>query len=366
MVPQPISHLTQFFWQPDTAHGIQQLGQGFGPNSSVLTCPTPGSTGGLLMSDMYGISDQYLIAEDADALPSLGYLPKWAWDANPTTNPTNPTFGEYSDTTKLEHQTSSFEPVEPWRQFRDTVDPSELGLFDNYASLDDGESIINPLSGNVQSGLPNDIDPFGLLTQADAPTLDNQQVLEPFIPDSVFDQEGFDGSAHTTEHDAEDYFSPNKPYAQSTSGLPSVCRGDPGRRNTSRDEELIKLRMLGVSYRDIKKKYGFDVAESTLRGRIRSLTKAKEQRLRKPVWKPKDISLLCSCVIEFAIQHNLAVEVVGSHDQPVLVSEETVNKISWKRVAETMAKRGTYHYGNATTKKKYKEVRDEQLRRFAH
>ncbi|RMZ76139.1 hypothetical protein DV738_g5114, partial [Chaetothyriales sp. CBS 135597] len=317
------------------------------------------SAGQFVMPDMYGVSDQYPIPEDVNVPSSLGYLPELAWE-------TNTTFGEYSDANKVDHKTASFEPVEPWPQFNDTIDPRELGAFDNYASLDDAENMIKPISRNVQSDLPNDVDPFGLLTQADAPAFDNQgqQVLEPFIPDSVFEAEGFGGSAYTTKHDAEDHSLPDKSYAQPASELTNERRGDPGRRNTSRDEELIRLRMLGVSYRDIKKKYGFDVAESTLRGRIRSLTKAKEQRLRKPVWKSDDIDLLCACVIEFAIQHNLTVDIVGPHDRPVILSDETLNRISWKRVAEMMAQRGAYHYGNATTKKKYMEVRDEQVRLY--
>lgn len=59
------------------------------------------------------------------------------------------------------------------------------------------------------------------------------------------------------------------------------------------DERLLELRRAGMSYKDIKKEPGFEeCAESTLRGRYRTLTVAPEDRVRKPVWKPRDVSLL--------------------------------------------------------------------------
>lgn len=62
------------------------------------------------------------------------------------------------------------------------------------------------------------------------------------------------------------------------------------RRDTSRDEELLTLRQSGLSYREIKKNFGFKEAESTLRGRYRTLTKPKGLRVRKPEWKEDDVS----------------------------------------------------------------------------
>lgn len=47
--------------------------------------------------------------------------------------------------------------------------------------------------------------------------------------------------------------------------------------------------------------------------------------------------------------------------QALVQNDATVNKVSWKTVAEMVAGRGCYHYGNATTKKKYVEVRDAML-----
>jgi hypothetical protein len=53
---------------------------------------------------------------------------------------------------------------------------------------------------------------------------------------------------------------------------------------------LIECKRRGLSYKDIKRLGGFEEAESTLRGRFRTLTKSKEQRVRKPQWKDKDVS----------------------------------------------------------------------------
>ena len=66
--------------------------------------------------------------------------------------------------------------------------------------------------------------------------------------------------------------------------------GEGSRRDTSRDDELLQLRRQGISYREIKQKYGFTEAESTLRGRYRTLTKSKDRRVRKPIWKDRDVS----------------------------------------------------------------------------
>lgn len=56
------------------------------------------------------------------------------------------------------------------------------------------------------------------------------------------------------------------------------------------DRKLIKWRQEGLSYREIKERGGFSEAESTLRGRYRTLTKRREDRPRKPVWRKMDVS----------------------------------------------------------------------------
>ena len=55
------------------------------------------------------------------------------------------------------------------------------------------------------------------------------------------------------------------------------------------DEFLVRSKLAGLSYRDIRVQGHFTEAESTLRGRFRTLTKRKEQRVRKPQWHEKDV-----------------------------------------------------------------------------
>jgi hypothetical protein len=61
------------------------------------------------------------------------------------------------------------------------------------------------------------------------------------------------------------------------------------------DEILLKGKRNGLTYKEISKRMHTKCAESTLRGRYRSLTKARQDRVRKPVWREKDVSRLKCC-----------------------------------------------------------------------
>ena len=58
-----------------------------------------------------------------------------------------------------------------------------------------------------------------------------------------------------------------------------------------RDQLLVDMRRQNYSYREIKRLGGFREAESTLRGRVRTLTKDKSERVRRPQWKSGDVGL---------------------------------------------------------------------------
>ena len=61
------------------------------------------------------------------------------------------------------------------------------------------------------------------------------------------------------------------------------------------DNLLIEGKKKGLTYKDIRKKWkGVPPKESTMRGRHRSLTKARKDRVRKPVWTANDVSQLPS------------------------------------------------------------------------
>ncbi|KAI0910446.1 hypothetical protein F4823DRAFT_624224 [Ustulina deusta] len=102
---------------------------------------------------------------------------------------------------------------------------------------------------------------------------------------------------------------------------------------------LVESKLAGMTYREIRRKGGFIEAESTLRGRFRTLTKNKEQRVRKPEWQDKDIRLLKKAVRKLA------------------KGDMTSARVSWKQVATYIYEHdGSYHFGNATCRKKWDEL----------
>ncbi|OTA90660.1 hypothetical protein M434DRAFT_365764 [Hypoxylon sp. CO27-5] len=59
---------------------------------------------------------------------------------------------------------------------------------------------------------------------------------------------------------------------------------------SAKDDFLVRSKLAGMTYREIRRKGNFTEAESTLRGRYRTLTKDKEARVRKPEWQENDVS----------------------------------------------------------------------------
>ncbi|KAH9903588.1 hypothetical protein F4778DRAFT_91164 [Xylariomycetidae sp. FL2044] len=76
----------------------------------------------------------------------------------------------------------------------------------------------------------------------------------------------------------------------------SVPSSDPPRMNAAmaerakKDEFLVSSKLAGMTYREIRRKGNFSEAESTLRGRFRTLTKEPAARVRKPEWHDNDVS----------------------------------------------------------------------------
>ncbi|KAI9779756.1 MAG: hypothetical protein M1816_003425 [Peltula sp. TS41687] len=128
-------------------------------------------------------------------------------------------------------------------------------------------------------------------------------------------------------------------------------------RPDAKDVFLVQSKLAGMSYREIRDRGNFSEAESTLRGRFRTLTKDKENRVRKPEWQERDVHLLVEAVGQ--IEGKMMLQ--SSTCQSGKNSNKGVNrdlKIPWKQVAEYIAKNGgSYHFGNATCRKKYDEIR---------
>jgi hypothetical protein len=60
----------------------------------------------------------------------------------------------------------------------------------------------------------------------------------------------------------------------------------------AKDDFLVRSKLTGMSYKEIRRQGNFTEAESTLRGRFRTLTKHRDARVRKPEWCDNDVRIL--------------------------------------------------------------------------
>jgi hypothetical protein len=81
---------------------------------------------------------------------------------------------------------------------------------------------------------------------------------------------------------------PIRPKGQRAGRTRSQSRN--ARRLNAKDLFLVQSKRAGMSYKEIKSRGNFSEAESTLRGRFRTLTKDKGSRVRKPEWTERDVS----------------------------------------------------------------------------
>jgi hypothetical protein len=145
-------------------------------------------------------------------------------------------------------------------------------------------------------------------------------------------------------------------------------------RAAAKDRELIEWKKQGLSYKEIKARGRFEEAESTLRGRYRTLTKPKHLRVRKPKWQQQDVGMMPHTWQGTAdiAQVQILLEAVDRHfqnhidapnapEQYSTEAQKKAAKVPWKQVAEYMEERGCFRYGNATVKKKYIQVMETPL-----
>ncbi|KAJ4860732.1 hypothetical protein T069G_05720 [Trichoderma breve] len=113
-----------------------------------------------------------------------------------------------------------------------------------------------------------------------------------------------------------------------------------------KDLFLIESRRQNISYKDIKRLGNFAEAESTLRGRYRTLTKDKKNRVRDPKWTDIDIHLLKE-----------AVRVLGHGLHPDRA------KLSWMAVSRYISNHGgSYDFGFSTCHRRWLQLEaDGQL-----
>ncbi|RAL68751.1 hypothetical protein DID88_007446 [Monilinia fructigena] len=139
-----------------------------------------------------------------------------------------------------------------------------------------------------------------------------------------------------------DYIVPKKPQDDvPESKSPPVIDAIELHSRSEQDEFLVSSRRQGISYKQIRSKGKFSDAESTLRGRFRTLTKDKKDRVRKPKWTDNDLRLLNTAVKKFGRKNRDAWE----------------PKVQWKKVAEYIADNGgSYRFGYATCRKRWLEI----------
>ncbi|KAL6695825.1 hypothetical protein J3F84DRAFT_348099 [Trichoderma pleuroticola] len=110
-----------------------------------------------------------------------------------------------------------------------------------------------------------------------------------------------------------------------------------------KDLFLIESRAQNISYKDIKRLGNFAEAESTLRGRYRTLTKDKKDRVRDPKWTDIDIHLLKE-----------AVRVLGHGLHPDRA------KLSWMAVSRYITTHGgSYEFGFSTCHRRWVQLEED-------
>lgn len=155
-------------------------------------------------------------------------------------------FGSFKSDSSVSYAGSSFGAPSPPRDCTSSWPQQHHGLSVDYAPSHVGSAV---------SGVTNpSFDPY-----------------ETIFEDNLSEEESNEDAASAS--------------SSSSTVEPAVVRND-------RDRLLLSMRNQGVSYKEIRRLGNFKEAESTLRGRMRVLTKEKHERVRKPVWENRDVSQL--------------------------------------------------------------------------
>jgi len=147
-------------------------------------------------------------------------------------------------------------------------------------------------------------------------------------------------------------------------------RASDGLCDETRDELLVRKRHEGMKYGDIKRRYGFHEAESTLRGKYRALTTLPRDRVRKPSWTKKDVSrsLTPGTFAGTGTDTNdKQLRLLRDAQTYFLVEEgyqhkaKSYRKVPWKKVADWMLEHGaSYAFGPGTCARKASELAVQQ------
>ena len=123
---------------------------------------------------------------------------------------------------------------------------------------------------------------------------DETKYIQSLVDDDKYRMEKRDGTEGDNTYGYETSSSDNAQSGDqdqgSTQDVAHENMNESAQEREAKDHFLIEQKNAGKTYKQIRKEGGFRIAESTLRGRYRNLTKEKVARVRKPTWKIKDVS----------------------------------------------------------------------------
>lgn len=265
-----------------------------GPTCSLGICSSwSSSLQGPTLNDSNPCRSFAVAAKHNDELLSSG-LPRGRWnfpyqDDYPQTDGLN-TYGPCETSSELLNAALSFTPS------TSNASPEEKSpsiAFSSQYLLGDSDPPGNPSSLQhtaSEAACAAGHTSRALHTLSYGLTEPEQTLHEPVQPNEMYSEptESFNmpaAESHFYACSSSPYLSDSLEYAPGNSSKRNA-------RRNSKDGFLIRSKLSGMSYREIKVKGRFNEAESTLRGRFRTLTKRKEQRVRKPQWQERDVSTL--------------------------------------------------------------------------
>lgn len=148
-------------------------------------------------------------------------------------------------------------------------------------------SFINPASGNLNMMSSNNVGISGDFLGISSSQVTSSGLTHPTQPTTFFNNDWRFPQSPGNTSIGDDLFDDSL----SSSSRPRNRRHGDASHNDARDHLLVELKNQGLSYKEIRARGNFTEAESTLRGRYRTLTKPKEERVRKPEWTEQDVSL---------------------------------------------------------------------------
>lgn len=159
-----------------------------------------------------------------------------------------------------------------------------------FSSFSDASSGIGPQFGSQAShcgGHPSHRSSFEELR---APSVEVLPLNPRSFPESFRDTDGLPTILPVIAPKPEEYDgSVVSCTASNTTRQCSTEREREANLRDRRDQYLLDRREEGFTYKEIKVMGNFFEAESTLRGRVRVLTKDRSARVRKPVWTESDV-----------------------------------------------------------------------------